>query len=190
MKNIFIIMTLLSCLSFSSLSAHPHMFVDTYFDVQMSNDRLKKITVSWVMDEMTSMTLLMDYDQNRDRKFDAAETAVVKQDAFDHLEELDYLTYVGINGQRVKTQKAEDFTLLVQEGRVVYRFSLVPSMSSQAITEIKLGCFDPENFMAMIIDQERSHIAHDASQAQVDLQVIFEDYEFFVADMLLITVHS
>lgn len=170
--------------------SHPHIFVDIFFKVQITNQTLKSINVSWVLDEMTSATLLLDYDKNKDGTFSKKETGMVQTDAFDHLQESQYLTYIGIQGKRLHTPKAHNFHLSVEKNRVVYHFTLHPELSIKNKSELKLACYDPENFMAMEIDEKRTQINYTHSPGTITSHVKLEDYEYFVADMLILNIKT
>lgn len=171
------------------LAAHPHIFVDIFFDLKIEEQKLTSVDVHWVLDEMTSMTLLMDYDSDKDGKFNPAETATVKEEGFDHLSEYSYYTHFMIQGKETAIPTPQNFHLTVENNRVVYHFELPYAIPVEPNMQLQLTCYDPENYMGMILDSERNRI-HGLEKRPVHTRVDFLDLENLVADALVVEIAS
>ena len=83
MINIFFLLLLSTC----SLFAHPHTFID--ISLEITETELK---VKWLFDEMTSNTLIEDFDSDHNQIFDPKETALFKKEVFTPLQEFSFFT--------------------------------------------------------------------------------------------------
>jgi len=135
------ILTLLM-LSMTLLSAHPHCFIDVYPAV---GDKM--ITVTWVLDEMSSQMLLMDYDRDKDGTFSDAESETVYEEGFVPLRGYDYYTKFYRGNSALKTGSAEDFRASVEGFRVRYRFTLSLPEGTTAVR-----FYDEENYSAFVVE--------------------------------------
>jgi ABC-type uncharacterized transport system substrate-binding protein len=167
--------------------AHPHVFVDTSFNISLSNKSAPVVEVTWSLDEMSSMTLIMDYDQNGDGTFDAAEEAFFKKEEFDSLKANSYFTYLHADGKALQTTAPADFRAFIEENRIIYRFTLQSATPLQSFKALKVACYDPENYMAMFISDEDTTIT---GLKPMTREIVMEEMDNFVADILLLKVSS
>ncbi len=102
--------------------AHPHMFIDTEMEVQLRNDFLEGIEITWYFDPMFSGAITADFDSNRNGSFSSSETAEVYANAFSNLETSEYFTFIIIDGQTYTPSRIENFSVFLENGVLVYRF--------------------------------------------------------------------
>lgn len=138
----FVRICLLLCFVAASLGAHPHMWVDYLVIPEVSDGRLESIRVEWIFDEYFSSSLIMDMDTNKDREFQPAEVAYIRDNAFSHLIENDYFAQISIDDEKLQIQKATNFDTRVENGAVVYAFSIPVSERLLDISNVNVTFFD------------------------------------------------
>ena len=124
----------------SPLTAHPHIFIEVFptrGEVIIHDGLIKKLTVVWKFDQMSSMFMQMEYDKNKDGKFDTAEIKAIAQPEFyQKFSPFEYFTFIydrddkGVQ-RKVLMPKAQDFKPSMQRDQVLYEFSF--DLSGQAI---------------------------------------------------------
>jgi len=130
-------------LSITLLSAHPHCFIDVYPAVGK-----QKITIRWVLDEMSSQMLMMDYDRDRDGRISDEENRALYASGFAPLRAYGYYTRFFRGGTPLPTAEAEDFRASVDGFRLQYRFTLpLP----EGATSVRF--YDEENFSAFVVEE-------------------------------------
>ena len=104
MKRFFLLVLLLPIICFG----HPHLFANVGLEIKALDNKINSIKISWQFDDMTSQMLLMDYDKNRDKKFDKEESLRFKTDTFDKLKEYGYYTHIKIDGKKIDIENHID----------------------------------------------------------------------------------
>lgn len=131
------------------LSAHPHMWIRGQLIPELGRRGLEGVRVVWDIDELTSSYLILDYDTNGDKVLSPREIAEVEFGAFSHLVEVDYYLFAEVNGKRVSSGRAEDFSAAIREGRIIYEFT-VPfpkTIRWDDLTDAGLYLFDETYFI-------------------------------------------
>ncbi len=144
--NLLLLLVLIPAISHS----HPHVFVSYDVTFLLNKDGVYGIKMNWDMDEMFSASLIDSFDENRDKKFDANEIKVIKQEAFSNLENYHYMTYVYLNNQPNKFFPAEDFHASIKNGIVRYTFTLpVEIKADKSEKTLEISVYDDSYFMAL-----------------------------------------
>lgn len=177
------ILLLLSFLS-SLLLAHPHVFVDVGFDVTLQK-KSADIDVSWTFDAMTSQMIIMDFDTDHNGKIDPQELPLLKQEAFDHLENVQYYTYVAQGKKRIPTPAPAGFKLVQKGDRVIYKFTISPKIDP-AEKELRIGCFDEENIMALDIMDDKVAVKSTVAGIKPQKKIVIEDHDYYAAEIIVI----
>lgn len=165
---------LLTC----SLWAHPHVFVDAALEVKTGAGGVEELTVTWIMDEMTSMTFLMDFDANRNGKLEPKEITALETESFAHLHEYRYFLRLAVDGKEIPINvKAQNFAPSIEKNRLVYRFDLPRKIPLKPGQKAEITVADEEGYMAMTLKKEDVRFVGSAP-AFVLKQV---DKEFFYA---------
>jgi ABC-type uncharacterized transport system substrate-binding protein len=98
------------------------MFLDSSVTVRADESGVAGVVLEWLFDEWFSATILLDYDLDRSRKFDPAETQEVYDHAFSNLGNFDYFTYISVGGSTTPAAEVREFAVSVREHRVAYSF--------------------------------------------------------------------
>lgn len=119
MKIIFMLVLILS-----SLSSHPHTFMDVYPVIVAKDGKSNGLEITWKIDEMTSSMLIMDVDMDGDGKLNANESNYIKNNYFTIFANYNFYTYIIIKGKKVTLPEPTEFKAKIENHRVCYTFKL------------------------------------------------------------------
>lgn len=179
MKTIFILF-----LAYVVLFSHPHVFVDNDIDLSIQDSEVE-FTITWTLDDMTSMALIMDYDRDGSGSFDSGETEALKKDAFDHLKEINYMTIFICNKKEQKIDSINDFSASIKNNKVAYSFSFSSNCIKKGVNTIEIGCADKDNYLSLMIKEKNVKSLKPSIKVE-EVMVDFMDYGLAVADILKI----
>lgn len=111
-------------LSTGSTAAHPHVWIDSEATMEFKDGKLTAVHMRWSFDDLFSSFVLGEFDRNKDKKLDKAESAEVQKNAFSNLKNFNYFTHLRIGGEKVKITAVRNFKPSVEDGKVVYRFTV------------------------------------------------------------------
>jgi len=151
--------------------AHPHVFVDVALAIKVKNNQLNSIQISWHYDEMTSQILLMDYDKNRDRKFDEKESLFFKEQVFDTLKQYEYYTHIKIDTKKTALS-IQNFFISFEENKFVVNYVV----SLQGIVQkstVDIGFWDKEFYSSFDIASEL--ITFSDKKLKFDIEEVEDD---------------
>jgi len=162
--------------------AHPHIFIDTKLDFTTKNNKVDKLQVSWIFDDMNSQILMMDFDTNRDKKLDKKETQKFLKTYFNKLSKNRPFIHVKVAGKNVSlTKHISPFSIKYKNNLLVMNFTVDFKKIKQTKT-IDIGFWDETNYTAFAMEPER--IKFKGKKLKVELGFYEED--LFVADVLKI----
>ncbi len=134
--------------------SHPHVFADVALKIEVKNDQLNTIQISWHYDDMTSQILLMDYDKNRDGKFDKKESQFFKEQVFDTLKQYEYYTHINIDKKKIPIDThIENFFLSFEKNKFVVNY-VVSLQNIPQINTIDIAFWDAEFYSSFDISSE------------------------------------
>ena len=165
---------LLALMGAVTLWAHPHSFIDLSITVEMEGEHIGKLTQKWVYDEMTSMTLLMEFDGDGNGVLDDAETAYVRDNYLDAIIAQGYFNHVTVGGKAVATPPAR-FDMVLEKGRVAYLFIFDYSKVTPALP-LAVSFYDDENFVAFDLKNEEVRLL--PARSDVQAKALLKDYVF------------
>ena len=91
---------LLLLIFITSCFAHPHTFIDVYPNIETTKDGyIKKVTIKWIMDEMTSSMLIMEFDANGDGKIDKEESNYAYENYFLSLKDYNFYSIIRVKNK-------------------------------------------------------------------------------------------
>lgn len=149
----------------TTLFAHPHGFVECTFSFVMDNQGLVGFKQRWVLDEMTSVSVLDVVDANRDGSLSAEEKSALRDLSVNSLLEYHYFTVARIQGQEYPVKEIRDFTAELQNGKLVYDF-LVPcrvKVSPGQVREVKAAVYD-DSFYTFVVYVEEGETGFDPTK--------------------------
>lgn len=106
------------------------------------------IWLEWSFDQYFTASIVQGFDSDKNGQFDARETQEVHDGAFINLENYGYFVYLRKGDQRRSAQKAESFSLRMENGKVVYRF-YIPLKGAGYGEDFSVSVFDSTFFCAI-----------------------------------------
>ncbi len=139
------------CLGASnSALAHPHSFVEARVAFVFDEEGLAGFRQKWIIDEMTTLTVLEAIAENGDGKLDAKEIAAIKETSMGSLKGYGFFTDARIDGERFKPEWIQDFHASLDDGKLIYEFLLPCHVKAASVAkEILLAIYD-ESFYSYI----------------------------------------
>jgi ABC-type uncharacterized transport system substrate-binding protein len=155
------------------LFAHPHTFIELYTTIKKDDHKLK-VNIQWHFDEMTSQMLIMDFDQNKNFKLDSEDIKLIKKEAFDHLVEYNYYTYL-IAKDKVLNKQPQNFKAYIKNDKVVYDFNYI--LNSKLLNHnFNIEFKDKDFFIAFILKKDKIKVDKDIKYKLIEI-----DNEYYFA---------
>jgi len=133
------------------LFAHPHTFIEVFPTIEVKKHKISKLHFKWVLDDMSSAMLIMEFDQNGNAKIDKKENDFIRKNYFEPLVDYNFYTDVKINNKIQNTIKPKNFRASIRNNKAVYEFDVD---SKYSIKNLKFDFGDEDFFVAMILKKE------------------------------------
>ncbi|HXZ06603.1 MAG TPA: DUF1007 family protein [Paraburkholderia sp.] len=156
-------------------NAHPHVWITDTAVAQMHGNALYAVQERWLFSKGFPVSLAGDMSGlPRSGPVDEKHTAMLKAQAFSSLKGADYFTHVFVDGKPVAIGEARDFSVSVENGRIVYTF-VVPLATSVDVTHasVELGIWDDTFFVDF--QPGSPPVAFDAGATKACTAQSFED---------------
>lgn len=101
---------------------HPHVFIDARVQLDFNETSLKGFWAEWEFDRLFTSMIVLDFRVPREGEFSREQIRAIEQGAFSNLQYYDYFVFVVHEGKRIPTNRVENFTAFMRNGRIVYRF--------------------------------------------------------------------
>jgi ABC-type uncharacterized transport system substrate-binding protein len=151
-------------------AAHPHVWIDVAARLTLAETGIERVTVEWTLDPMLSAVLIHDFDADRSGRLDAAEQASMAVNAFADIRAYGYFAHLRADGELVGFAGHEDFAARIEDGQVVYRFTLTPAAPvDPAAQPVALAFYDEEFYIEMMYDERSFALDGDAAGCTLSL---------------------
>ncbi len=151
--------------------AHPHVFADVALNINVQNNLVNSVEIAWHYDDMTSQILLMDYDKNRDGKFDKKESLFFKEQVFDTLKQYEYYTHVKIDGKKTPIN-IKNFFLSFEKNKFIVNYA-IPLQNIPQKSSIDIGFWDKEFYSSFDISSK--FVTFDTEKLKFDIEEVEDD---------------
>jgi ABC-type uncharacterized transport system substrate-binding protein len=137
--------------------AHPHIWIDARATLVVEDGAIVAIRNEWLFDELFAAYVIDAFDEDRDGAFSADEITKLRYEAFDALEEVNWLTTLGVDGQVVEPVRTLDFAATVEGERLRYTFTLGLAEPVPVGPEpLSVTVFDDSFYIAIDWDPDRA----------------------------------
>jgi ABC-type uncharacterized transport system substrate-binding protein len=135
--------------------AHPHVWIDANAEFVFEDNKITAVHVRWLFDDLFSMTLIDEFDQNHDARFFDAENTAVRDNAFAALSDVSWLTHLRRNEDLVGFTGATDFKAdVTDDRRVTYDFKLtLAEPLDPKKDDVSLSVYDAEYYIDVAFTQ-------------------------------------
>ena len=143
MKRIALIMFLLPLY----LYAHPHIMLKTSLEIEYSDSSCTGVWVDWEFDRFFSISIIGDFDKNKDGKFDETEVRDIEENAFSNLKNYGYFVDIRVGDKRTKPDSVSRFSAKFSGDKLYYRFFI--SLAKDTYNNFYISIFDPTYYSAV-----------------------------------------
>lgn len=139
-----LILTAAILFSDASAVAHPHAYLACTLSFSMDKKGLVGFRQHWVLDELTTASVMDVVDANRDMKLSLKEKKALRDMTVESLRTFHYFTAVRINGREFQVQTITDFSAELKSGRLVYDFMVPCPVAAEPgrRQEVKVAVYD------------------------------------------------
>lgn len=146
-----------------SAQAHPHVFADA--QVQIVGDGSGKIVALrniWQMDELFSSTVLVQFDQNSNGKFDPEELDKVAQTVGQSIAEYSFYTFLRADDTAVPLSPPTEMGADFRDGRLLLFFEMrLPTPLDATTHKVVVSNFDESFYVAFDYADADSFVLND-----------------------------
>ena len=123
-------------------------------------------------DDFFSNMIAEDYDKNHDQKLESSEVAVIKKEAFSHLVEYDYFSFIKIDSNSFKVKYVTDFQARLQNGKLTYSFFIPCHIkASSGFKKITISQYDPSYYSAVCLSKQHPVIIENGKKFDTRLEI-------------------
>lgn len=115
---------LASSLGTTPARGNPDVWVEAGIVFEFEEYRVTGLTFVWRFDDYYSSRAIRTHDHDRNGVLGPAEVEALRTGTFDPLARFDYYVHVWARGQKLEGHEVDRFTASVEEGRLVYEFSV------------------------------------------------------------------
>ncbi len=152
--------------------AHPHVFIAQKTTVAFEADGLAGFRIHWTFDDMFSVMIQEDFDQNHDGRLSKKEVAVIKEKAFGYTAEHNYFIHIRIDGNPFDVKYVTEFNAKLDNGKLSYEFFIpchVKAVSGPK--SVILSPYDEGYYSAIYFPQARSLMFENSAPYTVETKV-------------------
>ena len=143
MKRIAILMFLLPLYLF----AHPHIMLRTSLEFEYSASQCDGLWVEWEFDRFFSISIINDFDMDKNGHFDKDEIREIEKNAFSNLKRYGYFIYFRSGNSRYNPESISNFSARFSGEKLYYRF-FVP-LEGRIYKNFYVSVFDPTYYSAV-----------------------------------------
>lgn len=136
----------------ASVYAHPHIFVDAYYKVDIRDNGIDHLEAFWLVDELTSTAIVMGFDAD----FDGDITGVEKEEliaAFDAFKEQGYFLKIEQDGRPILPHFVNIAELEVRNEQIWMRLEIfLPNVIDLKQSTLSLAFGDDTMYTALLPD--------------------------------------
>ena len=136
--------------------AHPHMWIDGSLDFDFNASGLSGVKVRWVFDAFNSAEMLTLWDRDGDGQLTGGEVELVRDSGFAHLYDNGYFILAQTTGSELEIPVAGSFNTRVDDGKLIYEFSVPLQVRWNLVDGLTLGFFDRSYYIDFASVSERT----------------------------------
>jgi ABC-type uncharacterized transport system substrate-binding protein len=160
----FVLAVILAIATAGSLSAHPHVFVESRAEVVFdAGGRLSAVRHVWRFDEAFTAFAVQGLDENGDGELSREELQPLAQINVESLAEYAFFTFLSLDDTDIGFAAPEEYWLDFYGGRLTLFYTL--PLSEPRIVDaatVKLDVYDPSYFVAFEMTQDTPFAMVDA----------------------------
>lgn len=133
--------------------AHPHIWIDSYYQVNLSSPKVQILEAYWQFDVFSSVDMLMEFDKNADGQLTGAEKADAAT-AMMNLAQYQYFIRLQVDGREITPAQIDVVDVGVVDQAMTVRLGITLSEDIDLRRDtLRMGFGDPENYFAMVVPE-------------------------------------
>ena len=152
-----------------SVSAHPHVNVNSYAHFYFDNSGLMGMYVQWVFDPLYSSQILYECDLDSNEEFSGEEITEVKDYYFSQLDQYNYYLDLAVNKRKIPLPEPVNFNAQVDPDDEVVIFTFYLPLKEEFVpggTRIMVDFVDPSNYTAFTCVQRSLSLNGDSERVR------------------------
>jgi len=141
---------ILLVLVFTSVSGHPHTFIEVKPSIKIKDKKMDNLHIKWILDEMTSMMLIMELDEDANGRFDKKENTYIYKNYFLSLEKQNFYMKISSNKKNISITP-KNFKASIKNGKLVYSFDIEQEIDTK---NLKINFEDEDLFVGMMLEKD------------------------------------
>ena len=136
--------------------AHPHVWVDHVTTFVFEDRQLIELRHRWAFDAFFGSFVIETHDLDKNGVFDPEEMAALRAAAFANLDEYSYFTQLRVDGELQPLDDVVAFEARIEDGVLVYDFTLRLPAAIDPAADFSVGVYDPEYYVELMLDDDDS----------------------------------
>lgn len=137
-------------LFFVNAYAHPHTFIEVKPTIEIKNKKMNNLHIKWILDEMTSMMLIMELDEDGNKMLDKNENTYIYENYFSSLAKQNFYMKIFSNKNDILI-KPKNFKASIKNDKLIYSFDIQEKIDTK---NLKINFEDEELFVGMMIEKD------------------------------------
>ena len=136
------------------VQAHPHIWIDSYYQVNLTTPAIQTVDAYWKFDVFSSLDMLMEFDKNADGQLLGAEKADAAK-AMTNLAQYQYFLRLQVDGREIQPADVQIVDVGVVDQAMTVRLGIVlPETVDLQQSTFRMGFGDRENYFALVTPDE------------------------------------
>jgi len=143
-----VLLGLTALVAASSAGAHPHVWIDAKAKLIFHKGKITAIRMHWTFDPLFTAVVMHEHDKDKNKKFNRAEAADIRQNAFSNLKNYSYFTHLRLDGKPANVSRVKGFKPSYVGGKLVYEFTVLLDRPVDPLkTRFGFGVYDKTYFI-------------------------------------------
>lgn len=136
-------------------AAHPHVWIDASATFIFADAKLAAVAHRWTFDEVLSAVFAREFDKNRDKTFDQAESKDLFEKTFESLKDYDFFMHFFVDEKRVTLTEVRDFRATIgPDGKLTYNFVVpLPQSVDPAKAQVRMSVYDDSYYIDVALNR-------------------------------------
>ena len=187
MVRIFFFLLLSTKILFACALCANASIVKSSVDVNVTQDTVHKISITWTFDEALSKQLLAAFDANGNQLFDASE----QQQMHDTLMKQTtppFMTVIALNDVEKKLHSVSNFHAFTKGKNVCYAFDITLNLPLRDVHTFELYFIDQTHALAFVY-QDKDVVIHNVSPYNIEHFFRFKIIKKVMANVNSLVIH-
>lgn len=152
----FLVWLLVSLVAVAA-QAHPHVWVSAALVLQVQDERITALQLTYTFDPAYSSLLMSDFDKDKNGQLDPTELSELAAELQTALKEFRFFSHLAVDQQNIEIETVSDIqaSFLRQGGQVRLTFTLpLPKPVDPRASQFDFALYDPSNYVAVIYDRQ------------------------------------